>query len=85
MPELQSGSGGFPRPGGGVHGEVELAVVQAAELAGGTKILECGAETIIYADGGRMKIRCTLKPSAHTMHFDGAFSKEWQEWVAGLF
>jgi hypothetical protein len=84
MPELQSGSGGVPRDGGAVHGEVELAVVQAEQLAGGPEVLECGTETVIYADGGRLTVRCTLK-GKHKMHFDGAFSKEWQEWPADLY
>jgi len=84
MPELQSAAGGVPGVGGAVHGEAELADVQAEQLADGTKILECGAETVIIADCGRMKLRCTLK-GKHKMHFDGAFSKEWQEWPADLY
>jgi hypothetical protein len=85
MPELQSEAGEFDVGGGGVSGEGELAVVPAEQLAGGEEVLECGRMTVIIADGGRVKLRCTLKCGKHKMHFDAAFSREWQEWLTELY
>jgi hypothetical protein len=76
MPKVPPDPGELHVAGGEDDGSVKLDAVQRGESASGQEVLVCEATNLAACDGGRVKLKCTLK-GHHKIHYDAIFSKEW--------